>query len=115
MTTAARRAPRPEHRRGSRTAVLWSDVDVPAARTRSSFCSTIPTRTHNLRTVAPTRDQVAGTSQDTAVTPPATRPCLGSRQVAGARCRQFGRFEGPAQESADAPVSISRRFHCLLA
>jgi len=47
-------------------------------RRRSSFCSTIPTRTHNLHTVAPTRDQVAGTSQDTAVTPPATRPCLGS-------------------------------------
>lgn len=74
-----------------------------------------PTRTHNLHTVAPTRDQVAGTSQDTAVTPPATRPCLGSRQVPGARRRQFGRVVGPAQESADAPVSIRRRFHCLLA
>ena len=111
----SRRAPRPEHRSGRRTAVRWPDVDVRSARTRSSFCSTIPTRTHNLRTVAPTRDQVAGTSQDTAVTPLATRPCLGSRQIAGARCRQFGRFEGPAQESANAPVSISRHFHCLLA
>jgi len=69
-------------------------------------------------TCAPLRRRLtkfAGTSQDTAVTPLATRPCLGSRQIAGARCRQFGQVEGPAQESADAPVSISRHFHCLLA
>ena len=92
----------------------WTLIYVP--RVRGAFAARPPsTRTHNLPTVAPMLDQVAGTSQDTPVTPPATRPYLDSPQVAGARRHPFGRAERPAQESADAPVSIRRHVQCLLA